>query len=93
MKAAATIAQGELIGLHAKIVKSTNPSNTGISGKVIDETQNTIVIKQNANNKTIIKETAVFQFTLPSGTVVEVEGTTILGRPENRVKKKPKRRW
>jgi len=93
MKAAATIVQNELIGLATKVVKSTNPSNLGLSGKVVNETRNTLVIRQNENDKVIIKETAVFQFTLPNGTVVEVEGTAISGRPEDRVKKRPKRRW
>jgi len=93
MKAAATIIQGELIGLDAKVVKSTNPSNLSISGKIVDETRNTLVIRQNENDKVVTKETAVFQFTLPNGTIIEVEGTTIIGRPEDRVKKKPKRQW
>ena len=93
MKAAATIIQGELIGLDAKVVKSTNPSNLSISGKIVDETRNTLVIRQNENDKVVTKETAVFQFTLPNGTIVEVEGAAIIGRPEDRVKKKPKRQW
>ena len=93
MNALATIVQGELIGLDAKVVKSTNPSNIGISGKVIDETRNTLVIRQNEENRVVIKETAVFQFALPNGTVVEVVGTAISGRSEDRVKRKPKRRW
>jgi len=93
MKAATTIVQGELIGLDAKVVKSANLSNIGIFGKVIDETRNTLVIRQNEENKAIIKETAVFHFTLPNGTMVEIEGTAISGRPEDRVKRKPKRRW
>jgi ribonuclease P protein subunit POP4 len=93
MNALATIVQGELIGLDAKIVKSTNPSNIGISGKVIDETRNTLVIRQNEENRVVIKETAVFQFALPNGTMVEVMGTAISGRSEDRVKRKPKRRW
>jgi len=93
MKAAATIIQSELIGLDAKVVKSTNPSNLGISGRITDETRNTLVIRQNENDKVIAKETAVFQFTLPDDTIVEVKGTAIIGRPEDRVKKKPKRQW
>jgi ribonuclease P protein subunit POP4 len=93
MKAAATIAQGEFIGLKAKVVKSTNPCYVGISGRVIDETRNTIVIKQVGEDKVIVKEVAVFQFILPDGTVVEVEGNVIVGSPENRLKKRPKRRW
>jgi len=93
MKAATTIAQNELIGLDARVAKSTNPSNVGISGKVTDETRNTLVIRHNEEDKIVIKETAVFQFTLPNDTVVEVKGTAISGRPEDRVKKKTKRRW
>jgi ribonuclease P protein subunit POP4 len=93
MKAAATIAQGEFIGLKAKVVKGTNPSYVGISGRVIDETRNTIVIRQVSEDKVIVKEVAVFQFILPDGTVVEVEGNIIVGSPENRLKKRPKRRW
>lgn len=93
MITATTLVQGELIGLNAKVVKSTNPSNIGISGKVIDETRNTLTIRKGNTNKIIPKETAVFQFTLPNGTVVEAEGNVLMGRPEDRVKKKPKRRW
>ncbi len=93
MKAATTIVQNELIGLYARVVKSTNPTNVGIFGKVIDETRNTLVIRQNEEDKVLIKETAVFQFTLPNRTIVEVEGKAISGRPEDRVKRKSKRRW
>ena len=93
MKAAATITQSELIGLKAKVAESTNRDSVGISGKVIDETRNTLVIRQNNSDKVIPKETTVFQFTLSDGSVVEVEGNAIIGRPEDRVKKKPRRQW
>jgi len=93
MKATAAVVQGEFIGLNAKVVKSTNPSYVGISGQVINETRNTIVVRHKNEDKVIVKETAVFQFTLPSGTVIEIEGNAILGRPEDRLKKRLKRRW
>ena len=93
MKAAATITQSELIGLNAKVTKSTNKDTVGITGTVIDETRNTLTIRHNNTDKTIPKETTVFQFTLPNGTVIEVEGNAITGRPEDRVKKKPRRQW
>jgi len=93
MKAAATITQNELIGLDAKVTKSTNRDSIGISGKVIDETRNTLVIRQNNSDKIVPKETTIFQFTLPNGSIVEVEGNVIMGRPEDRVKKKPRRQW
>jgi ribonuclease P protein subunit POP4 len=93
MKAAATITQSELIGLDARVAKSTNRDSVGILGKVIDETRNTLVIRQNNSDKIVPKETTIFQFTLPNGSVVEVEGNAIMGRPEDRVKKKPRRQW
>jgi ribonuclease P protein subunit POP4 len=93
MKAAATITQSELIGLDAKVAKSTNRDCVGISGKIIDETRNTLVIRPNNSDKVVPKETTIFQFTLSNGSVVEVEGNAIVGRPEDRVKKKPRRQW
>jgi ribonuclease P protein subunit POP4 len=93
MKAAATITQNELIGLNARVAKSTNRDSVGILGKVIDETRNTLVIRQNNSDKIVPKETTIFQFTLSNGSIVEVEGNAIMGRPEDRVKKKPRRQW
>jgi ribonuclease P protein subunit POP4 len=90
---ATAVVQSEFIGLDAKVVRSTNPSYVGISGQVVDETRNTLVIRHKNGDKVIIKESAVFHFTLPNGTIVEVEGNAILGRPEDRVKKRLKRRW
>ena len=71
---AATVTQSELIGLKARVLKSTNPSNIGISGKITDETRNTITIRHENDDKIIAKEVALFQLTLQDGTVVEVEG-------------------
>jgi len=90
---ASAVVQGEFIGLKAKVVESSNPSYVGITGQVIDETRNTIVIRHRGEDKAIVKEAAVFQFTLPDGAVIEIQGAVIVGRPEDRVKRKPKRRW
>ena len=92
MKAAA-IVQSELIGLKAKVVKSNNPSYVGISGSVTDETRNTLTIRQGNTDRIVVKDQAVFQFTLSDGTVLEVEGNVIVGRAEDRVKKQIRRRW
>lgn len=93
MKVTPAVVQQELIGLDVKVVKSTNPYNVGISGKVIDETRNTLVIRQENADKVVVKNVAVFHFTLSDGTIVEIDGNAILGRPEDRLKKRPKRRW
>ncbi len=82
----------ELIGLDVKVVKDSNPDNISITGKVIDETRNMIVIRQREEAKRVAKRDALFLFTLP-GAKVEVEGSALIGRPEDRVKRKLKRRW
>ncbi len=93
MKTVASVIQGEFIGLNVKVVKSTNTHNVGISGPVVNETRNAIVIRHRNEYKTITKVTSFFQFTLPDGTIVEIEGKVLVGRPEDRVKKSPKRQW
>jgi ribonuclease P protein subunit POP4 len=93
MKITPQIIQGEFIGLGAKIARSTNPSLVGMKGKVIDETRNTIVILHDSKEKIIAKNTAVFHFSLQDGTVVEIDGNLLLGRPEDRVKKRIRRMW
>jgi len=93
MNVAPSILQHEFIGLEAKVVRSTNPSQVGIRGKVLDETQKTLTIRHNNKQKIVAKETSTFHFTLPDGTVIEVDGKVMLGRPEDRVKRQMRRRW
>jgi len=93
MRVTPAILQQELIGLNARVVKSSQPNYVGISGKVVDETRNTLVILSENKKKIVIKNVATFHFTLPDGTIVEIDGKAIVGRPENRVKKRARRRW
>jgi ribonuclease P protein subunit POP4 len=78
----------ELIGLNVKIAKSTDTTQNGLSGKVIDETYNTLKIETSKGEKLTIKENCVFVFTLPSKKKVEVDGKLLVSRPEDRIKKK-----
>lgn len=79
----------ELISLPIKILKSADPTQKGLSGKVIDETYNTIKIEaKDGKEKTAIKENCVFVFTLPNKTKVQVDGKLLVSRPEDRIKKK-----
>lgn len=93
MKDLSYILQDEFIGLMVKVVKSTNPSCIGLSGKIIDETKNTFRILCREGEKTLIKENCIFHFTLPDKTVIEVDGKVLIGRPEDRVKRIIRRRW
>jgi ribonuclease P protein subunit POP4 len=80
----------ELIGLKVKIVGSTNKEIVGISGKVIDESRNTLTLEVNGKPKSFIKEECEFLFTIPSGEKVKVSGGLLVARPEDRIKKKLK---
>jgi len=93
MKVTPAILQQELIGLNARIVRSSHPSYVGIAGKVVDETRNTMSILHKDEKKIIIKNTAVFHFTFSDGTIVEIDGKAIVGRPEDRIKKRVRRLW
>ncbi|OYT43578.1 ribonuclease P protein subunit [Candidatus Bathyarchaeota archaeon] len=93
MKVTPAILQHEFIGLNAKVVESKNPYYKGIEGRVVDETRNTFTILHEGEKKIIVKDVAVFHFTLPDGTVVEVDGRVLVGRPEDRVKRRVRRRW
>jgi ribonuclease P protein subunit POP4 len=89
-----SLVQQEFIGLKAKVVKSSNLDMMGITGKVVDETRNTFIISNNdGEKKVIIKDTAVFEFVIADGTIVEIDGKVIMGRPEDRIKKRPRRLW
>jgi len=74
----------ELIGLIAR----TEKNGEAITGEVVSETAKTIKIKTPNGVKTIIKNSATLEFELPDKTVVEIRGDLLIGRPEDRIKKK-----
>jgi ribonuclease P protein subunit POP4 len=84
----ANLVRHELIGLKVKIAKSTDKTQKGLTGKVIDETYNTLKIETKNGEKTVIKKNCVFIFTLPNKVKVQVDGKLLVGRPEDRIKKK-----
>ena len=73
------------------MLHDSNPSNVKLRGKVVDETMKTLVI-QSTGLKRVAKKDAVFKFSL-DGVTVKVEGKTLVGRPEDRVKKQNKKKW
>jgi len=81
----------ELIGLVVEVADSTNPSLTGISGRVVDETRNTLVVETDGGEKRVPKACARFTFTLPDGRRARVEGLVLESQPENRINKRVKR--
>jgi ribonuclease P protein subunit POP4 len=86
------ITRHELIGLDAKISGASNKSQNRIKGLITEETRNTLTISHGKKERIVAKDEASFIFNL-GDTSVEVEGKTLIGRPEDRVKKKPRRDW
>ena len=93
MKVTPDIIRHEFIGTEGKIAKSPHADYIGICGEVIDETRNTFTILQKAKTKSIVKNLSVFHFKFPDGTIVEIDGNLLVGRPEDRLKKTVKRLW
>ena len=93
MKVTAEIIRAELIGTEAKVSKSKHADYLGLSGKIVNETRNTFTILDGGERKVIAKSSAVFRLSFHDGTVVEVDGKLLTGRPEDRLKKTIRRLW
>jgi len=82
------IVRHELIGLEAEILDSRNPCQRGLKGRIVYETMHTIVLEGSRGRKVVPKRGAKFLLTLPSGERVVVEGSVLVGRPEDRLKRR-----
>jgi ribonuclease P protein subunit POP4 len=83
----------EFIGTKMRITKSTNSSQVGLSGTIVDETRNTFVIAGATEPKRVAKTLVTLNFIFHDSTIVEVEGKLLSGRPEDRLKKIIRRLW
>ncbi len=78
----------ELIGLQVKVKDHVDPGLKGLEGKVVDETMHALKIKGgNGKVRTVPKHGGVFLFKLGKNHFVEISGDTIMGRPEDRLKR------
>ncbi len=82
-----TIKFHELIGLEARIIESSDPNIKNLSGKVVDETKNTLKLYVKDNVKIIPKACSAFIFNLPDNIKVKIHGSLLIGRPEDRLEK------
>jgi len=83
---AKNIIQHEIIGLKVQVSKATNNSLEGITGTIIDETQNMLKIQSDNNTKDVLKSQVTLTFKI-NGDTIEVDGKALVGRPEDRIKK------
>jgi ribonuclease P protein subunit POP4 len=89
---ATNILRHEINGLEVQVSGDSNDYCININGEVIEETRNTIIIFHKGKSKIVAKKNASFVFNLGES-LVEVEGKALIGRPEDRIKKKNKRSW
>jgi ribonuclease P protein subunit POP4 len=82
----------ELIGLDVTVTSSKDPNFKGLRGKIIDESKNMLVLFRQGKKHRLPKNIAAFRLRLQDGTIVEVDGSRLVARPENRLKTKV-RRW
>jgi ribonuclease P protein subunit POP4 len=89
-----SFARHELIGLVASVSESTNPNMIGLSGKIVNETRNLLIIETECGEKCIPKNNVSLIFALSNGSKVRVNGSILVSQPENRIGKKIQRkRW
>lgn len=84
---AKAIARGELIGLSATVVESSDKGLVGLAGQVVDETLRTLTLRR-ADGRVVRlgKRGSTFEFATPTGPV-RVLGAAMEFRPEDRTKK------
>lgn len=71
-----------IVGETALVVTAKNRQQTGISGRITDETRNTIRIETKDGVKTLIKD----QITIKINDTT-FDGTRLAGRAEERIKR------
>ena len=90
----------DLIGFpaYAKLKRKRHSDFSHI-GVVIDDTENMLITKKGTHTKKYVKKDYIFRFELPTKNnrtrdLLEVDGSKIVGRPENRLRNlKRKRRF
>ncbi|MCQ6962045.1 ribonuclease P protein component 1 [Methanolobus chelungpuianus] len=84
----------ELIGLGVEVVDATNPALIGISGRVVDETKNMLIVLTKAGSEIMVpKAVTTFVFRIPARLSgkhaerhVKIDGNLLVSQPENRTK-------
>ena len=84
----------DLIGFKVEAKLKSKPVNAKFldAGVVIDDTQNMLISEKNKIIKKYIKKDNIFRFKLKNGTL-EVNGSKIVGVPENRLRSLKKKKW
>lgn len=82
----------ELIGMDILVSGAANPDQRGLSGRVIDETRNLLVIETPKGVRRIPKMRSTFVVRLPGRETVEIDGSVMVLAPEKRINLHEKKR-
>jgi RNase P/RNase MRP subunit p29 len=84
----------DLIGFRVQAKLKSKPAHSKFMdvGVVIDDTHNILITENNNEIKKYIKKNYIFRFTLEDG-MLEVNGSKIIGIPENRLRSLKKKKW
>ncbi|WP_092700511.1 ribonuclease P protein component 1 [Halovenus aranensis] len=88
-----TLTRHELVGLDVRVVAASNPEVIDLDGRVVSETTRTLGIEHDGRVSHVPKDCATFEWTLPSGEVVETAGETLIARPARRTEQKGDSKW
>jgi ribonuclease P protein subunit POP4 len=88
-----TLPRHELVGLDVEVTAASNPDLLGLSGEVVTETTQTLGVETEGRIVTVPKEAATFEWTLPSGVVVETAGDQLVARPARRTEQRGDSKW
>lgn len=75
----------EIIGLKVRI-KSGDKKKDGLNGRIVDETENTIILETTSSLKTIPKKEVSLELELPNKEKIDVKGILLKSKPEDRIK-------
>ena len=75
----------EIVGLHAKIVESSDSTLQGSDGTIVFETKNTIWIRKDSIVRQISKGVAKRLLLRTPYCVCFISGSALIGRPEDRI--------
>lgn len=77
----------ELVGLDIEVIRAKNAALVGLKGRIVEETKNMLTLACKNDEKKLIKNQIVFTTTVDN-TTVEMNGSLLVGRPEERMKKR-----
>jgi len=86
MRDTRNITKHELIGLHVQVMSSPDPTHVGRTGRIFDETRQTLLVSTEQGDKCFPKKDSVFRVFLGEAKA-DIEGNRIMFRPEDRPKK------